>query len=229
MSELIQSYTNSNVTVVTAYYPLPNKSKYGINTYIDWIKKFCKLNINVIIFTIAEYADIIRKFRKPYNTYIIIKPFEELTLWNEPYQNIWKSTWLLDSEKDRHSPELYCLWGMKPYFVKDAMELNVFNSRYFVWMDIGFIRDMKLLKLLSDPFCKVEELCDSGRICFMEVYRCSDKIIEDMRDISRGVSYPNLLGGGMISGDIEAWNEFREIYTRTLIDYHNRGFFVGKD
>ena len=30
---------------------------------------------------------------------------------------------------------------MKPHFVAEAAELNPFASEYFVWMDIGAIRD----------------------------------------------------------------------------------------
>jgi hypothetical protein len=228
MSELTIN-NSSNVTIVTAYYPLHDKAKFPQNKYLLWMKKLLQLNVNLIIFTTIDIVDFIKKYSNDAKIHIIIKPFEELFMWNEPYRTIWEKTWLIDPEKNKHSPELYSIWGMKPYFVCESIDRNPFNSKFFVWMDSGFIRENTILQFLSEPFSNVEKLCDPGRICFMEVYRCSDEIIENMRDISKGVSFPNLLGGGMICGDIEAWHDFRETYTRTLIDYHNRGFFVGKD
>ena len=44
--------------------------------------------------------------------------------------------------------DLYTVWSEKPHFMLTAANLNVFNSSYFLWLDIGAVRHSVNIKLL---------------------------------------------------------------------------------
>ena len=46
----------------------------------------------------------------------------------DPAKNVNVNTWL------------YVLWNEKLAFVKKSIDLSPFNSSYFLWMDVGFLR-----------------------------------------------------------------------------------------
>ena len=47
----------------------------------------------------------------------------------------------LDAYRAIHSPHLYAVWNNKPFFVNRSASLNLFHTRYFMWMDAGSFRN----------------------------------------------------------------------------------------
>lgn len=54
----------------------------------------------------------------------------------------WEEQHRIDPEKHlHHDTRLYKVWGLKTTFVRRALALNPFRSKYFVWSDAGAYRD----------------------------------------------------------------------------------------
>jgi hypothetical protein len=129
------------LTAVTCYYNLNNKSKYDHTTYITWMKNFLNyLNCYLVVYTDNENYELIKEFRKQHidKTKIIIKDFNKLFMYD--YTD-WNKQMELDPEKNIHSKELYIIWNEKTNFIKETYKLNPFNTDWYTWLDIGSCRN----------------------------------------------------------------------------------------
>ena len=128
------------ITIVTAWYSL--KNKFDITTYMHWIDNFLSnANCNIVIFTDKMSKNIVETYtiNKP-NIKLIIKEINEFYTFK--YRDKWISNQnvIYNPLKDKISWELNMLWNEKINFVKEASLLNLFNTDYFAWCDIGYFR-----------------------------------------------------------------------------------------
>jgi hypothetical protein len=124
------------------------------------------------------------------------------------------------------------VWALKQEFVREAIKLNPFGSDYYLWMDAGYIRDERMFDYLERPFCRVPELVPPGRLTVVEVYRIEDYVISMCIKDSIAVPWPEFakeFGGGLLVGDVEAWNNFGKDFEAALIRYDELGYFEGDD
>jgi hypothetical protein len=130
-----------SVTIVSCYYRV--KSKHSHEKYHEWIYNFLhNLRNNIIIFTSEDLIEYLKEIGK-YNTKMVIikKNFNEIELFKN--YNIWENQFNIDPQKNIRTKECYIIWNSKMNFVKEAIELNPFNSDKFVWTDIGCLRDKR--------------------------------------------------------------------------------------
>jgi len=127
-------------TIVTAYFAL-NISKQNHNTYLNWMQNMLMINNEMVIFCDNKSYNIIYKFREPFinKTKIIITSFQEF------YCYKYLQSFIKDYQKDPevkigHNIELYMIWCEKSNFLKRAIELDPFNTNFFLWVDIGCFR-----------------------------------------------------------------------------------------
>ena len=139
---------NNSVTIVSCYYKV--KSKHSHKNYNEWIHNFLhNLRNNIIIFTSENLLDYLKDVGKHNSNMLIIKKnFAEIEILKK--YNIWNYQHKLDSQKNIRTKECYIIWNSKMNFVKEAIELNPFNSDKFVWTDIGCLRDKRYCKLISN-------------------------------------------------------------------------------
>jgi len=135
----------NNITFATCWYNM--KSKFNKNTYKNWITNFLYNvdNFNLVIFTNKESFSFINEIINKNNTHIkiIIKEFEEFKTWNkrknwiENHNNNntlnFKSRWNTDWK-------LNMLWNEKISFVKYVKDINIFDTEWYGWCDIGYFR-----------------------------------------------------------------------------------------
>jgi hypothetical protein len=96
------------ITVVTAFYQV--RSKHSINEYQEWIKNFCKIPCNLVIYTDEQSENFIRLARKDHeNTVVIVKDLYSYNMTTETMMDFWRKMYEIDPEKHIHSPELYGL------------------------------------------------------------------------------------------------------------------------
>lgn len=55
----------------------------------------------------------------------------------------------IDPEKHVHVPDVYGVWTAKPWIVKQAAELNPYDSEYFFWVRPSRLRSLRRLVLTS--------------------------------------------------------------------------------
>ena len=228
---------SSDTTVVTAFYPM--KSKMGREKYLQLIRQFwpalpqCRL----LFFTdpsLKEEIEGALEGRLESRTQIICTPFEKLSAFTEFDPTIWRYTEEFDPEKsDRstgHSPELYAIWYEKKEFVRRAIELNPFQSEYFVWCDAGIGRCPEWLPLIQG--FPTSKRIPHGQMLVLEVEGLQPDDFEPGgkdglgQDFSRRIA---TVGGGILASDRVGWNRWSKAYDAMLLRYLMVGRFIGKD
>jgi hypothetical protein len=222
----------AETTIISAFYPL-TKSKHDIGHYRAWIQNFCKIPKAMVIFTTEVYALEMYQWRKDFLdiTQIIVRPFDSFAMTCPSMMELWMEQWFIDPEKNIHSPELYAVWAMKQELVRIVLNANKFQSKWFVWCDIGIQRYLGLQSFYMDFPSEIPRLCEPSRMTFLEVETIPDSYVNDWRE-KKEMVYPVpsvTLGGGCIAGDADAWLEFGEAYKNMLKEFVLRGWFAGKD
>lgn len=217
-------------TIISAFYPLKS-SRHSIGNYRAWIQNFCKIPSSMVIFTTEEYALEIYQWRRELldKTHVIVKAFNTFAMTCTSMMRFWEKQIMLDPKKE--SSELYAMWALKQEMVRIVANQNRFQSKWFVWCDIGIQRYSKLDEFYISFPLDVTRLCVPGRMSFLEVDKIPQKILDDW-DESKPADYPFpdiAIGSGCIVGDAEAWNEFGEVYKEMLKEFAMRGWFAGKE
>ena len=219
-----------STTIISAFYPLKS-SRHSIGNYRAWIQNFCKIPSSMFIFTTEEYALEIYQWRRELldKTHLIVKPFDRFAMTCPSMMRFWEKQVALDPKKE--AAELYAMWALKQEMVRIAINQNRFQSRWFLWCDIGIQRYSKLHDFYISFPSDVSRLCMPGRMTFLEVDKIPQKILDDW-DESKPADYPFpdiAIGSGCIVGDADAWNEFGDVYKDMLKEFAMRGWFAGKE
>lgn len=214
----------SQVTVVSCYYKI--KSKQPVEYYLMWIKNFMWINdnsplFNTIIFCNKESYYIMTNLYPEHErrTYIICE------LDNFKVNVIdWKFQLTLDSEK-YHTTDLYKIWNEKPFFLKRAIEKNVYNTEYFFWMDIGSFRDVnRLSDFIYFPMVNkfTDKLCVQLINDFTQTHK-TDICIDDKRFEGKNNDF---IAGTFLFGHKNLLLKYSDLYYEMLSTFP---FFKGKD
>ena len=218
-NETFNNIINNNITIVSAYYPM--QSKHDLEKYKKWINNlYGNVGFNLVFFTNKEYTPYINNIRKNYkNTKVITLEFEELACFKKYGIDFWKKQETIDPENNIHNYKLYCIWYEKKEFVKKAIEINPFNSDYFIWIDGGICRDEKWI-----PYLK--KLPNPKNISYdkMMILSINDKFL-DLDDYTK----VDTVGGGIIGGPSTLWLKYDKLYDNEINNYLNNNKFIGKD
>jgi len=217
-----------DITIVTAFFKL-EKNKYNSN-YIQWISNLLQnLNKNVVIYTCPEYQDIIKDFRKdfPHKTKIILISFKDFYVYK--YLDYFKNDLERDHEKNIHNIYLYMIWNEKLNFIKKTIELNPFNSNYYCWCDIGYLRNPAYISLYMKDFPNIQKLTEDKIYMLNIDYNFNHQdFLNPFNNNYRYVS--NIIGGGFIIGKKELILNMADIYYNQILPYYiNNNLFIGKD
>jgi len=174
--------------VVTAYYPITTR-KHSRDDYRKWYTLFfTHVTAPVICFCPQEMEAEFRSLAKG-NVALIVREFYSFKLMSNDMMNKWKAWHILDPEKHLHSPELYAIWGAKQEFVMEAMKYS--QNSMFVWCDIGCFRFPRL-----GGFQNTFRYILPGKITCLFIL--------------------NIIGGGVLAGDRDAWERFSKLYLDEL-------------
>jgi len=115
------------LTMVSGYWRIINK--HG-DDYLNWFENTLYVNCPFVFFGTFETIEIAKKYRKNYPTYYIELSIEQF----ETY--LYKDKMIIDNT---HSPsvELNLIWNEKIFLIKKSIELNPYNSDFFMWYDAG--------------------------------------------------------------------------------------------
>lgn len=216
-------------TIVTAYFQL-KIAKASHETYAVWMRNMLSVDNPMVIFCEAKSADMIREMRatKTEKTVIIVTTFQEFHTYR--YSRDFMEHFKMDTEqKVGHNMFLYMIWSEKSHFMKRAIELDPFQSDYFMWVDIGCFRvpntryihwpnpsriaaldTSKVLLLLVQPFTEQEWNCDS---------------LETLPHFQ----HCNRIGGTMFGGGKDVILKWHDKYYEMLEYFISIGRFIGKD
>ena len=115
------------MTCVSGYWKVHNKHD---DKFTEWFKTTLRINCPYVFFGDKETIEIIKGYRKTLPTYYV-----ELNI-KDFYTYKYKSMMKIDAV---HCPsvELNLIWNEKIFLIQKALELNPFDSNYFMWNDAG--------------------------------------------------------------------------------------------
>jgi hypothetical protein len=220
-----------DLTVVTGYFSL-GKSKHSTSEYESWIRRFCRLDVNLVVFCSQAQVHWFKPHRQAHNTRIIPCELDQLDVSHGAWRQMWHTTLALDPEKSLHGTNLYAVWAAKQELVRKAIDLNFFDTTYYAWMDAGLFRHERMMDLVARPFSHLHRAVQPGRMLALQVVRISDSLVQAFLDRKKGPIehvHCDAIGGGVLVGDSAAWTDFGKAYLDTCLEMHASNQFVGKD
>ena len=213
----------NSVTIVTCYYKIP--SKHSHDNYHIWLNDLL-LNIkcNIIIFTsldLVNYFENIKLINTILHLKIIVKEFNEFYIFKKYDKFFWLYQKFIDPTPHvGRSKECYILWNSKMNFVKEAIELNPFNSDKFVWNDIGSMRNKYFSNFLSHYPLYNNISTDKLDIVLLTDYTDKTQIYyQNERHLS----------GSIFGASKDIFLQIIDLYYKYLDDYINKEYFIGCD
>jgi len=211
-----------NSTLVTAYYKI--RSKHSHAKYTRWMTNFLSLPDCLVVFVQPGLEDLVKALRPAsLPTLVIPRPLTSFLVHDLTDETGWDKQEQKDHELAvGHSRLLYWIWNEKTHLMKIAADLNTFSSSYFVWLDIGAVREESnnhkkllnivppepgILLLAMEPFTE-EELQAGSEANFQHV---------------------NRIGGGTIGADRKSLEIWHNAYYAQISSMIKEERFVGKD
>ncbi len=195
------------------------------------------MKLPLVIFTDKEHAPYFLRLRKKYkeNTVVIIKELHQLHEY--AHYALYQEHHAKDTEKDIHSPDLYIIWNEKLHFVKEAYELNVFRSQWFMWMDIGAFRNRKGSYDLTPR--EIAQWPDAEKVATMSPHKVVMTRVEKEFDIQQYAREKENIAtlilqtrehvGGLFLIHSSILLKIYNLYYTLKESMYSHGTFIGKD
>jgi hypothetical protein len=212
---------NNSATVVTCYYRV--KSKHPSEHYDQWINNFLpNVHCNLVIFTSPDLKDYIQEKRKhlPEKTHIICIELHDLEIARR-YKEFWSRQYELDKSKwCGRTIECYILWNSKLWFVKQAIDLNPFQSDKYVWTDIGCLRDQNITN-------RVQNYPNYDKISTRKI---DIVLLQDIQDNTQTYFLDEVhFAGAMFGSDSKTMLQLYYLFYEKLDTFIRQDKFIGCD
>jgi hypothetical protein len=217
-------------TIVTAFYIM--KSKCSPDKYKQWINNFLRLNMKCVFFTNKQTKEWFDSWTVlPDNIRVEILEFEEFV--TAKYN--WDKQREMDFEM-HYSKELYMVWNEKINFLYKACSENHFRTKWFIWCDMGSVRNEVLLKF-NNNFIKSNILCvlDYTKSYFFRIFNEKFNTGDDKFFIENKHKYVgtpcdlNVIQGGFILTNLNMYKTLHTEFYELLDKLYNDNLFIGKD
>lgn len=211
-------------TVVSCYYVIP--SKYSHQVYGSWIDNFMKIGFKCVVYCDQKSFDVLSNLYEETDSLkyriVEINDFVCSKLnWNDESG--------LDPERSIHSEQLYKVWNEKIFFVKRAIEENIFNTEYFIWTDIGSFRESDRVTELRGAFPSVHKL-PKDKLSFRQICNFQESHLIDVHKVDNRFTTPySIIGAGIWGGSKEMLLTFSGLYYDMLEEFDKNKVFKGKE
>lgn len=215
-------------TFVSAYYKVPNKYKDRPDVYLEWATNIVRYvrRAQFVIFSTGEALTLLQKLAKDNtNIHFVDLPMEQFK--TAQYLEKLKQQKDLDPEQGLHTVELYMIWNEKPHFVERAIDLNVYNSTHYCWIDIGCVRDSRLSSVMLD-FPNSSSLAYLGQKDKMCVLGIKPRNLKYFKQLDRPFTIYAIAGGFMF-GSKSQFKMYIERYRNLFEKCIQQDIFVGKE
>ena len=134
----LEALVRCELTLVTAYYKIPSKCPAA--AYEMWLQGLLALDACLVVVTSPASMGLFRG-RDPRYTRLVAAELDAAAGRLNRSAAFWAAQHGLDPEARIHKgPQLYMVWNLKPLVLGDAVARNAFGSRYFFWIDVGYLR-----------------------------------------------------------------------------------------
>jgi hypothetical protein len=194
---------NSNITIVSAFLSNMNdRLDYKTEQYINNGKELLKSKIHKIIFIDEIIFDIFKEYSNDY-TYLI--PIKKTDIYLYEYVDLLNNFELNTTSKSKDTIDYMFMMCSKTEWIKKAINLNIFNSINFIWVDFGI---KHIFNCENELFQKQIELMNNKIYNKLRVGS-----IWNINDIHNIDIYKNIMwyfAGGVFGGDINSLLIFAE-------------------
>ncbi|NBP01560.1 MAG: hypothetical protein EBU90_15760 [Proteobacteria bacterium] len=209
------------------------------NTYMHWFKNFLSLNVNLYIKTEEQFIPFIKEHRKKIDpefkkTILEVAKIEDLEaykLYNSRLEELMFSEEFKKKMHHNQVPEmtkpLYnVLMFDKVCFLKDIITKNPFNTKFFSWVDTGFVRDESWVRNNSEWPDPSKLLLKENKVRFFCI---NDNVQGTLRDKEyHCLSQIRLLKGTNFYLDGKCINELYDLFHKKVNECLNNKF-IGSD
>jgi hypothetical protein len=195
-------------TIISALLTNINSNR-NIETYINYGKKLCNININKVIF-IEEHI---------YNTYFIddIYPLttfiftskEQLYLYQYKHDDLINFNKLCTDNPSKDTIEYMYVQCSKTEWVKEAIEKNPYNSEQFIWVDFGIYHMINNEELFNKL---IYDLCNKS----YENIRIASGTYFNIENVYTNIQW--LFLGSIFGGHKDKLLEFADLMKQKCID-----------
>jgi hypothetical protein len=128
-------------TIVSAFISNVNSNR-NIEKYIEYGKKLCSININKVIFIEEHiYNTYFKNQNFPLTIFIFINK-ENIYLYKYTADDLINFNMLQTDNPSKDTIEYMYVQCSKTELVRLAIELNIFNTNQFIWVDFGIYHIM---------------------------------------------------------------------------------------
>lgn len=160
---------DSSITIVTAFIDI-GRGNWTVDkgfqsyhhrtteTYFDYFRNLAKLDNQMIIFTSIDLKEKVEQIRKGKPTTVITIDFEKKFKFiirkirsiqsNESFKQNIPQHQLIQPEYS--SAEYVLVNNLKPYFVTQAIKLNIVQNDLVAWIDFGYCRSPDIINKLTE-------------------------------------------------------------------------------
>jgi len=228
--------TNKPLTIITAYFDLGKNSKKGpegSNKYLKWIPSLLSYSGPMIIFVDSKTIEYIKTIRNGLPTIIVPSEIEDLMCnkYSGKFQ-LQKGPWYKSlGDGNANEDKLGIIWNEKLNFLRQGIELSTFDTPYYAWYDIGYIRNGNKIpsswpseSKLRMGGEKVNLLTFSPKSDWCQFpYHRNEKL--SYEEPPHGV----MLTGGFILGTPEALKKFYTLFYNTLDEMVAQKEYTGNE
>eukprot|EP00090_Calanus_glacialis_P002936 TRINITY_DN12144_c0_g1_i5.p1 TRINITY_DN12144_c0_g1~~TRINITY_DN12144_c0_g1_i5.p1 ORF type:complete len:303 (+),score=59.94 TRINITY_DN12144_c0_g1_i5:45-953(+) len=224
----VEAFSSShacNATIITAYYKIPSKRSH--EEYLSFMENFLTIQDCLVVFTTPDQELTILALRPPAYPIIVIPTLIQSFLVSEIVSSSeWEKQEKMDNEQGiGHNRDLYSVWSEKTNMMKIVSDLNPYSSSYFIWLDIGAVRQPGYNH--QQMVHKIPE--EKGvLLLILEEFTEDEKTLTDGKS-SADFSHLVRLGGGTIGAGKESLDLWHTAFYRTMKNYLEEGRFIGKD
>lgn len=193
------------ITFVSAFMKITDNesNERTIEFYFYQFKRLVETGIKIHLFLPSVMIPMCQKIiGNSSNLFIEIKEFYELDI----YKNLNRQSFRLPAERNilKDSENYIILQNSKIYFIKEAIQLNVYGANKFAWIDFGIGHIIKSGKTLEN-LTKI----NIGKGFYIP--GCNS-----MRDFEFNSVFWRFCGGFFV-GDIESMEELFNLYSNEFI------------
>lgn len=226
-------FYKSEITLVSGLFKLETP-RHTFDDYLNWVTNLLQINKPIIFYVDEVIYDLIKEKRP--------KEYADKTIWRKQkfsdlffyrhYRKALEKTYIIDKAKYKHNVNLFILWNEKVIFLRNSINKNYFNSKYFFWIDAGFFRDKNMTKYINNwPSLKI--LKGDSRIMLNEIRRIDTKEFNNLMKfdpITHDKFMNNCnMGGAFFGGRNDYFIKFFYFYFKVFKLFMRKNKFIGSE
>ena len=143
-----------------------------------------------------------------------------------------KETYLIDKAKFKHTVELFVIWSEKVNFLKESIEKNYFNSKYFFWVDAGLMRNEDINKFINDWPC-IEKFKKDPRVILNGIREIKKDEYNKLMNFD-AITHSKFMNdfnvaAGFFGGRFDYLKQFIKYYYEILEHFYKNKVFIGSE